>query len=69
MQKLVKFYFSLENYESAKPDFLEIEIKYDGYLIIIIDNIVSFLFVARIPDINIIKESNPLYHLKIQSVQ
>ena len=34
MKTHVEFYFSLEFYEHAQPRFSEIEIKYDGYLII-----------------------------------
>ena len=30
----VKFHFSVETYETVQPGFLEIEIKYDGYLVI-----------------------------------
>ena len=34
-----------------------------------IDNIASYLFVTRIPDIHIIKENNALYHLKTLSFE
>ena len=34
MQKQVEFHCSVEIYEPAQPGFSEIEIKYDGYLVI-----------------------------------
>ena len=68
-KNMLNLILDLVIYEPVQLDFSEIEIKYDGYLVSITDNIVCFLFTPRIPDIHIIKENNALYHLKTQSVQ
>ena len=62
MQKRVEFHFSLESYALLRQIFCELRSNTIAILSPTFNNIVSFSFITRIPDIHIIKENNTLYY-------